>query len=111
MISSSILIRLESVFIFNFENITINNVICVYYIVINLVAFYFMWYDKQCAIKNKWRINESTLFTLCLLGGVIGFYAGMHIFHHKTKKIKFHFVFLISTILHGFILYYIYFKN
>ena len=45
-------------------------------------------FEKK-AEKGKWRISESTLFTLVLLGGGIGGIAGMYLFRHKTKKIKF----------------------
>ena len=63
--------------------------IITYVIVINLIAFLAMYIDKKKAQKGKWRIKESTLFMLVLLGGGIGGIAGMYTFRHKTKKIKF----------------------
>ena len=48
-----------------------------------------MYIDKKRAKWGKWRIKESTLFTLVLLGGGIGGIAGMYTFRHKTKKLKF----------------------
>nr|WP_317357176.1 DUF1294 domain-containing protein [uncultured Tyzzerella sp.] len=56
--------------------------------------------DKQKAIKHKWRIKESTLFTWFILGGFIGGFLSMKIFHHKTKKLKFYFIGIISVLLH-----------
>ena len=66
--------------IFNIRNILI------YLIAINLIAFLAMYIDKKRAKWGKWRIKESTLFTLVLLGGGTGGIAGMYTFRHKTKK-------------------------
>lgn len=63
--------------------------IIIYVVGINLIAFLAMYIDKRKAQKARWRIKESTLFTLVLLGGGIGGIAGMHIFRHKTKKMQF----------------------
>ena len=59
--------------------------IVVYFVVINLISFTTMGVDKSKARKRSWRIPESTLFVLALIGGSIGSIAGMHIFRHKTK--------------------------
>lgn len=61
----------------------------IYVIVINLIAFLTMYIDKRKAKNASWRIKESTLFTLVLLGGGIGGIAGMYTFRHKTKKMQF----------------------
>lgn len=45
--------------------------------------------DKQRARKNLWRIPERTLLTAAVLGGSIGGLAGMYLFRHKTKHLKF----------------------
>ena len=66
--------------IFNIRNILI------YLLVINLIAFLAMYIDKKRAKWGKWRIKESTLFSLVLLGGGVGGIAGMYTFRHKTKK-------------------------
>ena len=58
--------------------------ILVYLAVINLISFAAMGVDKAKSRKRSWRIPESTLFVLALIGGSIGSIAGMHIFHHKT---------------------------
>ena len=63
--------------------------ILIYLLVINLMAFCAMWWDKKRAQKGEWRISEAGLFTLVLLGGGIGGIAGMYIFRHKTKKLRF----------------------
>lgn len=63
--------------------------IIIYVVGINLIAFLAMYIDKRKAQKSRWRIKESTLFTLVLLGGGIGGIAGMYTFRHKTKKMQF----------------------
>ena len=64
-------------------------IIIIYILAINLITFLTMYIDKKKAKWGKWRIKESTLFTLVLLGGGIGGIAGMYTFRHKTKKLKF----------------------
>ena len=63
--------------------------ILIYLLVINLMAFCAMWWDKRRAEHGEWRISEAGLFTLVLLGGGIGGIAGMYAFRHKTKKLRF----------------------
>lgn len=63
--------------------------ILIYLLVINLMAFCAMWWDKRRAQKGEWRISEAGLFTLVILGGGIGGIAGMYAFRHKTKKLRF----------------------
>ena len=55
----------------------------------NAVGFLLMLVDKQKARKNKWRIKESTLFTIAAVGGSLGILLGMYAFRHKTKHISF----------------------
>lgn len=69
--------------IFSLKNILI------YLVTINLITFVTMYVDKKKAKWGKWRIKESTLFTLVFLGGGIGGIAGMYLFRHKTKKARF----------------------
>ncbi|MDE6664555.1 MAG: DUF1294 domain-containing protein [Lachnospiraceae bacterium] len=56
-----------------------------YLIIINLIGFVIMGVDKLKAKKRAWRIPESTLFVVALIGGSLGTTAGMHIFRHKTR--------------------------
>jgi len=58
-----------------------------YYIIItNIIGFLIMNIDKKRAVNKKWRIKESTLILISLIGGSVGMLFGMKIFHHKTKK-------------------------
>lgn len=60
-----------------------------YLILINIIGFITCFIDKRKAINNKYRIKEITLLLISLIGGCFGFYIGMYMFHHKTKKLKF----------------------
>lgn len=71
------------------ENPKLITYLIIYLIVINIVGFLAMLIDKKKAEKGRWRIKEGTLMMLTLLGGGIGTIAGMYIFRHKTKKLKF----------------------
>ena len=60
-----------------------------YLLAINVVAFIMYGIDKYKAKKAKWRISEATLLLLAVLGGSIGAWMGMKIWHHKTMHKKF----------------------
>lgn len=64
-------------------------IIIIYFICINIIGFISMYLDKRKAIKSEWRIKESTLIMVVILGGSIGACLGMETFKHKTKHIKF----------------------
>ena len=57
--------------------------------VMSLAAFAAFGLDKFKAKAGKWRIPERTLFLLALLGGGIGAFLGMKVFHHKTMHKQF----------------------
>ena len=60
-----------------------------YLLAINVVAFIMYGIDKYKAKKAKWRIPEATLLLLDVLGGSIGAWMGMKVWHHKTMHKKF----------------------
>lgn len=64
--------------------------IIIYVCVINVIAFLMYGLDKVKAKRRQWRIPESTLLGVAVIGGSIGAFWGMQIFHHKTKKPKFY---------------------
>ena len=71
----------------------------IYLIIINIIAFMAMYIDKRKAKYGKWRIHEQTLLILAIIGGSIGAIAGMYIFRHKTKKLRFSVGFPVILIL------------
>lgn len=80
----------------------------IYLIVINLIAFFAMFLDKQKAKRGKWRIPEQTLLILAIIGGSIGAIAGMYTFRHKTKKLRFTIGFPVILILQIILIFMIY---
>ena len=85
-----------------------------YLFAINIVSFFLYGIDKYKAKKNnrrqaesniklalniaearrrktivKWRISEATLLMIASIGGSIGAWAGMRLWHHKTMHKKF----------------------
>lgn len=89
-----------------FNNLTLVYVI-IYLILINLFGIWIMYWDKRKAKYGKWRTPEKTLLLVAMFGGSIGTIIGMHIFRHKTQKLKF--VLGFPTILIAQIVIIIYF--
>ena len=58
-------------------------------LLINLLGFLLMGVDKYKAKHERWRIKEKTLFLVSALGGSLGVWLGMTVFHHKTLHKKF----------------------
>ena len=60
-----------------------------YLLAINIATFFLYGIDKYKAKKNQWRISEATLLTMAAIGGSIGAWVGMRLWHHKTMHKKF----------------------
>ena len=58
-------------------------------LVINVVTFLVYGIDKVKAKQGSWRISEATLVILAVIGGSIGAFLGMKVWHHKTMHKKF----------------------
>ena len=67
------------------------NIILGYLLAINIATFFLYGIDKYKAKKGRWRISEATLLLIAVVGGSIGAWAGMRLWHHKTmhKKSKY----------------------
>ena len=65
------------------------NIILGYFLAVNITSFLLYGIDKFKARKNLWRISEATLLTMAAIGGSIGAWAGMRLWHHKTMHKKF----------------------
>ena len=68
---------------------TIKEIVIVYLVVINVATFLTYGIDKWKAKKSRWRIREASLLGLAVLGGSIGAWLGMKVWHHKTMHKKF----------------------
>ena len=60
-----------------------------YLLVVNTLTFLLYGIDKYKATKARWRISEATLLMMAVIGGSIGAWAGMRLWHHKTMHKKF----------------------
>ncbi len=69
--------------------ITWHNTLLCYLLFINVVAFVTYGIDKWKAQRSKWRTPESRLLFLAVVGGSIGAWLGMKVWHHKTQHKKF----------------------
>jgi len=67
---------------------TIQYIIC-YIAVVNTIAFFIYGIDKWKARHSKWRISEATLLGMAVIGGSVGAWIGMKVWHHKTLHKKF----------------------
>ena len=65
------------------------NITLAYLLAINVAAFLVYGIDKLKAKHAKWRISEATLLLLAGVGGSIGAWLGMKVWHHKTLHMKF----------------------
>ncbi len=65
----------------------------------NMITFLMMGIDKWKAKHEKRRISEKTLLLSSFAMGAIGSGAGMLVFHHKTRKLKFQILVPLSLIL------------
>ena len=78
-----------------------------YFIAMNLIGLFVMALDKNKAKRHAWRIPEKVLFLVSLLGGSLGTWAGMYLFHHKTKHwyfvIGMPLIFLVQAGIAGYV--------
>ncbi len=64
--------------------------IVIFFIVINLMAFLIMLWDKSRSRKaGAERVSEATIFLLSAACGSVGTYVGMLFLRHKTRKWQF----------------------
>lgn len=83
----------------------IRDIIILYLIGINLFAFLMYGLDKQKAKQRKWRISERILLLLAAAGGSAGAYAGMLVFRHKTRHLKFRIGVPLILVIHCILIY------
>ena len=60
----------------------------VFFVVLNIIVLIIFGVDKLKSVRGGWRIAELRLLLVALLGP-FGAYAGMLLFRHKTRKVKF----------------------
>ncbi|WP_245703257.1 DUF1294 domain-containing protein [Raineyella antarctica] len=68
-------------------------------VVLSGVAFALYRADKSAAIRGAWRVSESTLQTVSLLGGWPGALLAQRVYRHKTRKHSFQTTFWITVVV------------
>ena len=71
------------------------------YVLMSAVAFAMYWIDKRRAVRGDWRISETTLHGIELLGGWPGAWIAQRVFHHKGKKTRYLVVFWAIVGIHA----------
>ena len=71
------------------KDLNIQHIVLIYLVIINVVTFFMYGIDKWKAKKSRWRISEATLLMMAIIGGSIGAWLGMKVWHHKTLHKKF----------------------
>jgi uncharacterized membrane protein YsdA (DUF1294 family) len=91
------------------KEVSLLHIILIYLAVINVVTFFMYGVDKWKARKSKWRIRETALLGLAVLGGSIGAWLGMIVWHHKTQHKKFKYgipaIIIVQLAIIGYFLY------
>jgi uncharacterized membrane protein YsdA (DUF1294 family) len=60
----------------------------VFLVIVNIISLMFFGVDKLKSKRGGWRIPELRLLLVALFGP-FGAYAGMLLFNHKTRRVKF----------------------
>ena len=116
------------------KDLNILHIVLIYLVIIIVVTFFMYGIDKWKAVsqreqsqtrlnsaerkqlrpkvkakKSKWRIREAALLGVAVLGGSIGAWLGMKVWHHKTLHKKFIYgvpaVIIIQLAIIGYFLY------
>lgn len=84
------------------NEITRSTVVIFYLVIVNILAFLLYGIDKRKAKRARWRIPESVLLGMAAVGGSVGAWLGMRVWHHKTQHKKFRYgvpAFLVAQIV------------
>lgn len=78
-----------------------------YLLAVNTLTFLLYGIDKYKAKKARWRISEATLLMMAVIGGSIGAWAGMRLWHHKTMHKKFKYGIPLIILLQVVLVFYL----
>jgi len=83
-----------------------------YFITVNVLGLVLFGIDKWKAKHDKWRISEATLLSVTAIGGSIGAWVGMKVWHHKTMHKKFKYgIPLVMVLQFALLLFTLYWLN
>jgi len=82
------------------------NAVLVYLLIINLLGFITVIFDKNKAKRRRFRVPEKYFFLIGVLGGALGVYLGMRLFRHKTRHRRFVYGIPLLIVVNLFMLYF-----
>ena len=77
-------------------------------VLLNLISFGLMAYDKRCAKAGRWRVPEKVQFLAAACFGGLGGVLGMQLCHHKTKHWYFKVFFPLMLVVQAALLIWAY---
>jgi uncharacterized membrane protein YsdA (DUF1294 family) len=83
------------------------SILIVLLLILNVPSLVLFGVDKLKSMRRGWRVRESRLL-LAAFFGPFGAYAGMLLFRHKTRKVKFFLVPLFMFIQIGILAYFVF---
>ena len=92
------------------NGLNLMHIVLLYLVAVNLVTFFIYGIDKFKSKRAKWRVPEATLLGLAAVGGSIGAWLGMKLWHHKTAHKKFKYGIPLIIILQAAIVLWIWIK-
>lgn len=66
---------------------------------VNVLTFVLYWLDKSSARRENWRIPESWLHLVAVIGGWPAALIARYHFRHKTRKVAFRIVFWLTVLV------------
>ncbi len=70
-------------------------------VMLSLISFCTYWWDKQSAIHGRWRVAETTLHTIDLIGGWPGGLAARRLLRHKVRKKRYAWMFWTLAVVNA----------
>lgn len=83
----------------------------IYLIAINLVTFGVFALDKFNARRHRFRIPVAVLMLLAVIGGALGGYISMQIYHHKTNNPQFYYGLPVIILVYIVAIFYLLITN
>ena len=91
--------------------LSVKHIVLIYFAMINVVAFFVYGIDKWKSQHDRWRVPESMLLGLAAIGGSVGAWLGMKVWHHKTQHKKFKYGIPAIILVQAIIIWYFFFRR
>ena len=67
------------------NKLIVNFSLMYFWLFMNIATFFLYAWDKRQAKRDAWRVSERKLLLWAFLGGAVGAFFAMFLFHHKTR--------------------------